>query len=195
MTKPRILAFAGSARQASFNRRLIEHAVRLADEAGATTSLINLGDYPLPLFNQDEEREHGEPENAKHLKALFREHSGLLISAPEYNSSITPLLKNTLDWVSRKSDDAAAMSAYAGKTAAIISASPGRLGGMRGLVHVRAILNNLGVLVLPGQLCVAHAGKAFDDSGMLIDEHYRESLKNLTGRLVTMLRDLRVSGS
>jgi NAD(P)H-dependent FMN reductase len=195
MTKPRILAFAGSARQASFNRRLLENAARLADDAGGSTTVINLGDYPLPLFNQDEERDHGPPENAKRLKALFREHDGLLIAAPEYNSSITPLLKNTLDWVSRKSADEAPMSAYAGKTAAIMSASPGRLGGIRGLAHVRAILNNLGVLVLPGQLCVAGAGEAFDDSAALVNEHYQKSLRNLTAQLVTTLNDLRTSGS
>ena len=195
MTEPRILAFAGSARRASFNRRLLDCAARLADDAGGSTTVINLGDYPLPLFNQDEERDNGPPENVKRLKSLFRKHNGLLIAAPEYNSSITPLLKNTFDWVSRKSADEAPMSAYAGKTAAIISASPGRLGGMRGLVHVRAILNNLGVLVLPGQLCIARAGEAFDDSGSLVSEHYQKSLGDLMVQLVTTLSHLRTSGT
>ncbi len=187
MTRPKILAFSGSIRKASFNQRLIEYAVQVARDAGGDLTLISLADYPMPIFNQDDEAEHGLPDNAKQLKKLFREHDGLLISAPEYNSSITPLLKNTLDWVSRKEEGQAAMTAYQNKTAALLSASPGRLGGLRGLVHVRAILVNLGVLVLPGQLSVAKAGDAFDERGALVSEFYRETLDSLMQKLVATL--------
>src|SRR6056297_1100854 len=103
-TAPKILAFAGSARKESWNKKLIQVATDFAQTAGADVTLIDLADYELPLFNQDLE-EKGVPENALKLKELFLSHDGLLISAPEYNSSITPLLKNTIDWVSRPSDD------------------------------------------------------------------------------------------
>ncbi len=191
MSRPRILAFAGSIRKASFNQRLIERAVGVVRAAGGDPTLISLADYPMPIFNQEDEAELGLPDNAKRLKRLFREHDGLLISAPEYNSSITPLLKNTLDWVSRKEEDQPAMTAYRNKTAALLSASPGRLGGLRGLVHVRGILVNLGVLVLPGQLSVPKAGEAFDESGELVSEFYRETLNGLMETFVATLRRLR----
>jgi NAD(P)H-dependent FMN reductase len=101
MSKPRILAFAGSARNESWNHRLVRVAAEGARTGGAEVTVVNLRDYPLPLFNEDLEQEHGPPENATKLKQLFLNHEGLLISSPEYNSSITPLLKNTIDWVSR----------------------------------------------------------------------------------------------
>lgn len=193
MTKPRILAFSGSTRKASFNGRLISLAVDAVRDAGGDATLIGLEDYPMPIFNQDDEREHGLPESTRQLKKLFREHDGLLISAPEYNSSITPLLKNTLDWVSRKEEGQVAMTAYSNKSAALLSASPGRLGGLRGLVHVRAVLVNLGVLVLPGQLSVAKAGDAFDESGALTSDFYRDTLKDLMENFVATASALKTA--
>ena len=106
----------------------------------------------MPLFNQDLEEAEGPPENAGTLKAILLAHEGLLIASPEYNSSITPLLKNTIDWVSRAGEGDKALAAYEGKVAAVMSASPGRLGGLRGLVHLRSILSNIGVLVIPDQV-------------------------------------------
>jgi chromate reductase, NAD(P)H dehydrogenase (quinone) len=169
MAGPKILAFAGSVRRDSFNKKLAGIAADGARGAGAEVTLIDLRDYMLPVFDQDYEREAGTPENARRLKALFLANDGLLIASPEYNSSITPLLKNTLDWVSRPQPGEPPLAAYTGKVAGLVSASPGALGGLRGLVHVRAILGNLGVLVIPEQLAVPRAGDAFNDDGTLRD--------------------------
>ena len=169
MSKPRILAFSGSARADSFNQRLVHLAAAAAGTAGADVTLLNLKDYPLPLFDQDLEQEQGTPPNATQLKQLFFDHQGLLIASPEYNSSITPLLKNTIDWVSRPSEGEQPLAAYRGKVAGLMSASPGGLGGLRGLVHVRSILSNIGVLVLPDQFALSGAFDAFDENGQLTD--------------------------
>src|SRR5215471_4093780 len=138
--KPRILAFAGSLRRESFNKKLVPIAVKGAREAGAEVTLIDLKDFPLPLFDQDLEAEQGMPQNGAKLKRLFIEHDGLLISSPEYNSSITGVLKNAIDWVSRPAPDEPSLVAFRGKVATLMSASPGALGGLRGLVHLRSIL-------------------------------------------------------
>lgn len=153
----KILAFAGSTRQGSFNRQALAHAVDGARAAGAEVSLIDLRDYTLPLYNGDLELSHGIPDSAVRLKELFKSHQGLLLACPEYNSSITPLLKNTLDWVSRPHGEESGLVPYQGKLAMLVAASAGNLGGLRGLRHVREILTTLGVLVLPSQVAVSHA--------------------------------------
>lgn len=191
MNKPKILAFSGSCRKASFNQRLVENAARAAENAGAEVRLINLGDFPMPLMNQDLEIAEGQPKNGTRLKALFVEHDGILLASPEYNSSISPLLKNSIDWVSRKVGDESPLVAYKGKVAAIMSTSPGRLGGLRGLVHVRSILSNLGMLVLPEQLAVGSAASAFDDDGRLINDGDSNRLTQIANGLVDMLTRLR----
>ena len=165
MTK--ILAFAGSARRDSWNKKLLHNAVDSAKKAGAEVTLIDLTDYVLPLYDGDLETNHGIPENAIRLKTLFKSHDGFLIASPEYNSSITPLLKNTLDWVSREWQGESGLAPYQGKVAALLSTSPGQWGGMRMLPHLRQILNTLGVLVLPGQVSVPSAAQAFDEHGQL----------------------------
>ena len=190
MDKPRILAFSGSTRRESFNGRLIRFAASRFEAAGAEVTRLDLGDYPLPIFNQDDEAEQGSPPGLPKLKDLFEAHDGIAIACPEYNSSITPLLKNTLDWLSRKHGDEASMRAYRGKTAVLFSASGGRLGGMRGLVHVRAVLNNLGVLVLPDQLAVAAAHQAFDDRGQLVGESHRNSVDRIAKKFIDTLKRL-----
>jgi len=179
MPKPRILAFAGSTRKESFNVRLIHIAAEGARSAGADVTLLNLSDYPLPLFDQDLEQEQGMPENAAKVKQLFLDHDGLLIASPEYNSSITPLLKNTIDWVSRPAEGESPLAAYRGKVAALMAASPGGLGGLRGLVHVRSILSSIGVIVLPDQIAVSRAFEAFDDEGQLKDNKQQVRVQGL----------------
>ncbi len=169
MAKPRILAFAGSARKDSYNARLVRIAAEGARKAGAEITVVDLGEYPLPLFDEDLERDQGIPANATRLKKLFLDHQGLLIASPEYNSSLTPLLKNTIDWVSRSAAGEAPLAAYRGKVAALMAASPGGLGGLRGLVHLRSILGNIGVIVLPDQIAVPRAFEAFGDQGQLND--------------------------
>ena len=191
MTKPKILAFAGSARRESYNKQLVRIAAQAAEQAGAEITLIDLQDFPLPLFDQDLEQEEGTPESAKKLKQLFLDHDGLLIASPEYNSSISPLLKNAIDWVSRSAEGEAPLAAYQGKVAAIMAASPGALGGLRGLVHVRSILGNIGVIVLPKQVAVPRAFEAFDSGGALADSKQQSSVEALGTTLVSVLGKLK----
>ena len=179
----RILTFAGSTRRDSFNRALAKAAAAMAEQAGAEVTDLELGDYPLPILSQDLEAAEGIPENATRLKKIFTEHDGLLIACPEYNSSITPLLKNTIDWVSRAAEGEAPLIAYRGKVATLLSASPGALGGLRGLVHVRSILSNIGVFVCPTQVAVSKAYEAFAEDGSLADT----KLVNRVGAAVTEL--------
>ncbi len=151
---------------------------------------IDLKDFPLPLFNADEESEFGLPENAAKLKDLLQSHHGFLISAPEYNSSITPLLKNTLDWVSRPVKGEPPLACFTGKVAVVMSASPGALGGLRGLVHLRAILGNIGTLVLPFTHSLSKANEAFAPDGTLADAGKQETIEQLGGELAAFLRKM-----
>lgn len=186
MSLVKILAFAGSTRKDSFNKKLAAVAARTAEKAGAQVTLVDLADYRMPLYDGDLESESGLPEAAARLKRLMAEHDGLLIAAPEYNGSITAVLKNTIDWLSRPG--AVEGSVFQGKVATLMSASPGGLGGLRGLVHVRAILTNLGVLVLPGQQAVSGAGKAFDDEGNLDESNQRRVDEVVTALVETLGR-------
>lgn len=181
----KVLAFAGSLRKESFNKRLVKIAVQGATDAGAEVTFVDLADYPLPIFDQDLEAEQGMPENAAKLKQMFVDAAGLLIASPEYNSSLTGVLKNTLDWVSRPTGDEEpmALTAFQGKTAQIMSASPGGLGGMRGLVHLRSILSSLGTLVLPNEVSISKAGDAFADDGSLSNESKHKKVLDLGKQL------------
>lgn len=188
---PKILAFAGSTRTDSYNKKLIRIAAATAQEAGAEVTLVDLRDYPMPLYDGDLESESGLPENAKRLKQLLKEHDALLISAPEYNSSHSAVLKNTIDWMSRAEPGDVEPSVFQHKTAALLSASPGSLGGLRGLSHLRAVLNHLDVLVISSQFAVPRAFEAFDDEGQFINEAQRSSLAKLTRELVEITQRLR----
>lgn len=191
MPVPRILAFAGSLRKDSYNKKLVHIAVQGARSAGAEVTSIDLRDYPLPIYDGDLEAASGIPENGVKLKKLFVEHDGFLLSCPEYNSSITPVLKNTIDWVSRPQPGEPSLVAYTGKVATLMSASPGALGGLRGLVHVRSILGNIGVIVLPGQIAVSKAHEAFGDDSALKDAKQQASIENLGKTLAEFLRKLK----
>ena len=186
----RLLALAGSARRDSFNKRLARLAAARAREAGADVTYLDVAEYPLPLFDQDLEAE-GTPENVVKLRSLMLEHDGVIYACPEYNSSITPLLKNLIDWVSRPGDDVAPLAAFRGKTAGLVSASPGALGGLRGLGTVRSILSSIGVHVLPSQVAVgsAHAAFADDDAG-LVDERLDKNLTRAMAELVAVTSKL-----
>ena len=191
MTTPRILAFGGSLRRDSYNQKLAAIAADGARIAGAEVTLIALRDFPLPIFDEDLEKAEGMPEAGKKLKKLFREHHGLLIASPEYNSSITGALKNAIDWVSRpESDDESGLVAYTGKSAILCAASPGGLGGLRGLVHVRAILGNIGVTVLPDQVAISKAYEAFGPDGSLLDAKQATKVKSLGAQLAQHLAKL-----
>ncbi len=187
---PKILAFAGSTRRGSWNRSLIRIAAAGAREAGAEVTLIELEDYSLPLFNQDDEAAKGLPPAGRKLKDLFLSHQGLLIASPEYNSSVTALLKNTIDWVSRPVEGQPPLAEFADKSAVIMSASPGSLGGLRGLVHLRAILGNIGVIVLPATLSISGAHQAFADDETLVDPKQHARAGSLGATLAKYLARL-----
>lgn len=187
MTKPKILAFAGSTRTDSFNKKLVKIAATGAMEGGADVTVIDLRDFAMPLYDGDLEQQQGLPSNAKKLKDLMLSHQGFLISAPEYNSSISGVLKNTIDWVSRPSAGEESLACFKGKVAGIMSASPGGLGGLRGLVHVRAILENISVLVIPDQIAVSKAHEVFNADGTLKDKKQEDQVKRIGSSVAKLL--------
>ena len=188
---PRILAFAGSLRSESFNKKLVRIAASAARDAGAEVSLIYLKDYPLPLFDEDLEAGQGMPENGARLRKLVADHDGLLIASPEYNSSVTAALKNVIDWVSRPAPGEPPQAVFRGKVAALMSASPGALGGLRGLVHLRSILGSIGVIVLPDQVAVARAHEAFQRDGSLTAPTQQAGIEGLGTTLASFLMKLK----
>ena len=188
---PKILAFSGSSRKDSCNKKLVKIAALGAQDAGAIVTMIDLADYPMPLFNQDLEHEQGMPENARNFKNLMIEHDAFMIASPEYNSAFSPLLKNVIDWASRtESDHEPPMAAYKGKIAIIMAASPGALGGLRGLVFLRMLLANIGVTVLSDQQAIPQAFNAFNDDGSLIDDRRQKSVLALGSKLAITVSKL-----
>ncbi len=187
---PKILAFAGSTRQDSYNKKLVKIAAEGAKAAGAEVTYIDLRDLPMPLYDEDLEAQEGMPVNARKFKELLLGHQGLLIASPEYNSSITAVLKNAIDWASRPDPGEPMLAAYNNKVAAIMSASPGALGGLRGLVHLRSLLGNINVLVLPDQKAIPKAFEAFDADGKLKDPEQQKAVENLGAKLATVIGKL-----
>ncbi|NDJ21715.1 NADPH-dependent FMN reductase [Nostoc sp. B(2019)] len=187
---PKILAFAGSTRTDSYNKKLVKIAADGAMAVGAEVTYLDLRDLPLPLFDEDLEAQEGLPANARTFKDLMISHQGLLIASPEYNSSLTGVLKNAIDWASRPSPNEPPLAAFVDKVAAIMSASPGGLGGLRGLVHLRAILGNIKVLVLPDQVAVPKAYEAFNADGTLKDSKQQESIEKLGENVANILLKL-----
>ena len=180
----KILAFSGSLRKESYKQQLVEHAAEHARKRGAEVTIISLADYPMPIYNQDDEDASGIPENALKFRELLKSHQGFIVGCPEYNSSITAALKNAIDWASRPKQGEKPLECFAGKIVALTAASPGGLGGLRGLDHVREILHNIQCPVVPGMVSVASAHEAFDDEGRLKNERTRGMLENLMGNLV-----------
>jgi NAD(P)H-dependent FMN reductase len=170
----RVLAFSGSSRRESLNRKFLAVAVRSLEKAGCEVTVADLNELSLPLYNGDLEDAQGLPENAVRLIALIGAHHGLLVASPEYNSMITPLLKNTVDWCSR-----ADANPFEGKVAAVISASPGSLGGVRSLQMAQQLLLKLGCHVVPGQCFLANAAKGFDGDGRLVEQRVQRSVDAL----------------
>jgi NAD(P)H-dependent FMN reductase len=186
----KLLFIAGSAREASLNRRLARLGFEIAHANGLPTTLADLGDYPMPLYDGDLEAASGPPENARKLKALLMVHKGVFIACPEYNAGITPLLKNSLDWISRIKDEGEpALHVFKTRVFAIGAASPGSLGGVRGLFATRQVLEHgLGALVLPDQVLVARAGDAFEANGHLKDKTLQATIKGVIERLAGAAR-------
>src|SRR5690348_11575831 len=190
MTKPKILAFAGSTRTDSYNKKLVKLSSISATEAGADVTVIDLKDFPLPIYDGDLEQKDGLPPNARKLKDIMLAHQGFLISSPEYNSSISAVFKNTIDWTSRQSEGETPLACFKNKVAGIMSASPGGLGGLRGLVHVRSILGNIGIIVLPDQFALAKAHEAFNEDGSLKDKKQEDQVKKIGANVAKMLLKL-----
>ncbi len=187
---PRLLFISGSARAGSFNRQLAQLGAKIADANGLMATFADLGDYPMPLYNGDDETGNNVPENARKLLAVMAAHSGIFIASPEYNASISPLLKNSIDWVSRVRDDGnAGLEVYKTRVFAIGAASPGGTGGMRGLVAVRNVLEmGLNALVLPDQVLLARAKNAFDEHGHLNDKDAQDRFKAVIVKLARAAR-------
>ena len=179
----RILVLAGSARSGSLNKKLARVAAAAVRAAGAESTLIDLADYPMPLYDGDLEAREGVPASARKLKDLFIAHQGLLIVSLENNASVSALLKNTLDWISRQDGSESGLVPYQGKVAALAGASPGALGALRGLTHLRAILQTLNVLVLSEQVALARAHEAFNEDGSLKDAKQQAALAALAKKL------------
>jgi NAD(P)H-dependent FMN reductase len=190
LTKPKILAFAGSTRTDSYNKKLVKIASTEATEAGADVTVIDLRDFPMPIYDGDLEQKDGLPSNARKLKDLMLAHQGFLISSPEYNSSVSAVFKNTIDWASRQSEGEIPLACFKNKIAGIMSASPGGLGGLRGLVHVRSILGNIGVIVMPDQMTIAKAHEAFNEDGTLKDKKQEDQVKKIGANVAKMLLKL-----
>ncbi len=188
--QPRILAFAGSTRADSLNKKLVQIAVGGARAAGAEVTLADLRDYPMPLYDGDLEEAAGPPKGAVAFKQLMLEHDGLLIASPEYNSSISAVLKNAIDWISRPVPEEPRLVAFQGKTAALMSAAAGMVGGLQGLVHVRSILGNIGVLVIPAQVTISQAMSAFDAAGSLKNDTDQQRVEKLGAQLATVVTQL-----
>lgn len=184
---PKILAFAGSAKETSLNKKLVQIAASGAKAAGAEVTYIDLKNLPMPLFDEDLEAQQGIPATVREFKDLMLAHQGLLIACPEYNSSITPLLKNLIDWASRPEPNLPGLACFNHKVAALMSASPGGFGGMRGLVHVRAILESIGVLVIPEQRSISQALEAFNEDGTLKDPKQQQDVENLGAKVANLL--------
>ncbi len=192
----RLLFFAGAAREGSYNKKLARLGQRIAEANGIEAVFVDLKDYPMPIYDGDLEAREGPPETARAFKALLGEYEGVFIASPEYNSSVTPLLKNTLDWVSRvRAKGETGLEVFKSRVFAISGASPGYYGAMRSLLNLRQILTiGLGALVIPQQIAVPRAMDAFDADGSLKDKAQQELCKSVVEALAVAARKFENSG-
>ncbi|MEM7618010.1 MAG: NAD(P)H-dependent oxidoreductase [Pseudomonadota bacterium] len=180
----KLLFLAGSTRKDSVNKKLAKAAHDIAKTMDVEATYIDLTDFDMPIYNGDLEEESGLPEKAIELKKLFIENNGFCLACPEYNGTFTPVLLNALNWMSRPNGDLGGLDGYKGKTCAILAASPGGLGGLRGLVDIRKMLSAIGVHVIPDQLAVGSAYGKFDDNGIMTDENDKQRLTSVIESLV-----------
>mgnify|MGYP001038509265 CR=1 FL=1 len=185
----RILVFAGSVRTGAYSGRTADAAQKELAMQGAEVTRLSLADYPLPILDQDLEKECGVPENAVRLARQFSIHDGLLIATPEYNGSIPPLLKNAIDWVSRvRTDGGRPFHPMAGKPVALCSSSSGRFAGIRCIAHLRLVLVRCRMEVITPECSVPTGSEAFADDGSLNDEGLRQSMETLAATLIERAR-------
>lgn len=182
---PKILVFAGSIRSGAYSGKTADVAQKELAMQGAEVTRISLADYPLPLMDEDLEKEKGVPENAYRLARLFNAHDGILVATPEYNGSMPPLLKNAIDWISRvKNDNGRPLRPLPGKVVAICSSSAGHFAGIRSAAHLRAVLAHIQMEVTAPQCSVPNAGEAFDEDGAFREERLRKSMHNVCRTLI-----------
>lgn len=181
----RLLFFAGSAREGSYNKKLARLARHIAEANGIEAVFVDLKDYPMPIYDGDIEAADGPPERARAFKALLQEYQGVFIASPEYNASVTPLLKNTIDWVTRvRAKGESGLEVYKTRVFAISGATPGYYGTMRGLLMLRQILAvGTGALVIPQQMALPRAMEAFEEDGSLKDKKQQDMLKGVVEAL------------
>lgn len=183
----KLMAFAASTRKDAFSRKNLITLVAGARDAGVDVTVVDLADYSLPLYQGDEEAAHGMPEPAVQLLDLLSQHHGLLLATPEYNGFFPPLLKNTLDWMSRSDPSGqSGLRHFKGKVAGIVSSSPGALGGLRSLNACRQLLTNFGMLVIPEQVAVGNAAQVFDENGLMKDERLAGAVRNVGARVAQL---------
>ena len=187
----KFLCFDGSGREGSMNKKLLDHVVGEVKAAGGTGTVIDLSKYNLPLYNGDLEGDEGLPEAAKQLKELFKEHDGFLIASPEYNGSFSALLKNVLDWVSRPVAGEPSLNCFKGKTVGLMSTTPGKIGGLRGLYQLNTVMFIMGTIVMPEIVSVPFYKEAFDENGKLKNEADQKAAANLAQRIVKVTEALK----
>ncbi len=188
--KPRILVFAGSAREASLNKKLARAAARVIDESGGEATFIDLRDFPMPIYEGDLEEREGMPAEARRLRELFVSHPAFLIVSPENNGTIPSLLKNAIDWLSRDVDGRSGLEPYRGKVVALMAASPGAFGGVVCLSHLRNSLAKLLAHVIPEQFPLPKADQAFAEDGSLTQAWQQKSVKTVVMSLLETTRRL-----
>src|SRR6266480_376931 len=186
---PKILAFAGSLRKHALSKRVLKIAIKGAEKVGAEVTYVDLRDYPMPIYNLDDHERDGFDEKALAFQGLLVQHDGFLIASPEYNGSLPAALKNAIDWASRPSDKNPRSAVFSGKFAAMMSSSPGSLGGVRSLSHLRSVLTSISVNVLPQEIAVPFAEEKFvGNDEEMIDETMKARLEELGASLVEMLK-------
>ncbi|MEX2243234.1 MAG: NAD(P)H-dependent oxidoreductase [Fimbriimonadaceae bacterium] len=188
---PTVLAVSGSLRTGSYNTSLLRVAVRMLEEKGATVTGFDFRAHPLPIYDGDLEKNEGFPESVLLIKGAVRDADAVLFAGPEYNSGPTPLLKNAIDWVSRRNADRGANNEFDGKVCAVVSASPGAFGGVRAQYVYRNALSFLGAFVLPDLVTLPNAADAFDAEGRLLNERTGKALDSLTTKLLEVSSRLR----
>ena len=189
MSAPKILAFAGSIRKNSYNKRLAKVALHAAELAGAETTFIDLFDYQMPLYCEDYEADHGKPDSVLAFQEMLKSHNGFLIASPEYNSSLTGILKNAIDWSTRPSDGEHWDTCWRGKIAGVLCAASG-LGGRCGLYHLKTILGTYGTIVLPKHMIVGLCKKNLTNDNCIDDPSMQNQVESISVELIRVIRGL-----
>lgn len=189
-TSIRIAVISGSLRKGSYNTSLARYVASSVSGSGVEIDEISLAELDLPMFNEDIEKE-GLPASVKELKRRMIAADALLIASPEYNGSVTGALKNAIDWASRPAEGEDTLACFRGKVGGLLAASPGKLGGIRGLRHLRVVLSSIGLLVVPQDFGLSGANEAFDDDGKLKDEGAAKMAKGVGEQVVRVARALK----